>query len=178
MTMSSATSSMPVLHLPALPGELEPFTDGSITLIGTATVLIRCGGFTVLTDPNSLHQGDHAPLGWGLRSERLTNPAMELDELPRIDVVLLSHHHGDHFDPLVVRNLDKDTPIITEPHSAKKLIRQGFRRVWSLATWESMRVVRADRWIEVTATPGKHAPTVLQPLLPRVMGSTSTSARV
>src|SRR4051812_40007758 len=108
MTMSPAMSSMPVLNLPALPGEPGPFTDGSITFIGTATVLIRCGGFTVLTDPNFLHQADHAPLGWGLRSERLTNPAMELDELPQIDVVLLAHRHGDHFDPLAVRKLAKD----------------------------------------------------------------------
>jgi L-ascorbate metabolism protein UlaG (beta-lactamase superfamily) len=162
---------MPDLHLAARSGADDAFVDGSVTFIGTATVLLRCGGFTVLTDPNFLHQGDHAPLGWGLRSARLTNPAMELDELPEIDFVLLSHHHGDHFDPVVVRTLDKDTPIVTEPHSAAKLTRQGFRRTLPLATWESLRVVRGDRWINITATPGKHAPTLLQPLLPRVMGS-------
>jgi hypothetical protein len=37
--------------------------SGSVYFVGTATVLIRYAGFTVLTDPNFLHQGDHVHLG-------------------------------------------------------------------------------------------------------------------
>ena len=85
---------------------------GSVTFIGTATVLVRLGTFTFLTDPNFLHAGDHAHLGYGLRSQRLTDPALELSELPPLDFVLLSHHHGDHFDHVVERLLDGGDRVV------------------------------------------------------------------
>jgi L-ascorbate metabolism protein UlaG (beta-lactamase superfamily) len=144
---------------------------GALTFIGTATVLARFGPFTFLTDPNFLHAGDHAHLGYGLRSERLTEPAMTLDDLPPLDFVLLSHHHGDHFDQIVEAELDRATPIITEPRSAAKLRRLGFTQVRDLRTWQSMRVRRDEHWIRITAMPGRHAPRGLQLLLPSVMGS-------
>ncbi len=53
-------------------------SGGSVFFVGTATVIIRCAGFTILTDPNFLHAGDHIHLGFGLTSERLTDPAIEL----------------------------------------------------------------------------------------------------
>ena len=148
-----------------------PSDEGTLTFIGTATVLLRCNGFTVLTDPNFLHQGDHAPLGYGLRSRRLTQPAMELEDLPPLDLVVLSHHHGDHFDPEVVERLPKDIPIVTEPHSARKLRRQGFRDVTALEKWERMELTREGRGLTVTSMPGRHAPRPLHLALPRVMGS-------
>jgi L-ascorbate metabolism protein UlaG (beta-lactamase superfamily) len=101
--------------------------DVELTFIGTATVLFRHAGFTILTDPNFLHAGDHAYLGLGLRSKRLTDPAMEMEDLPSLDFSVLSHHHGDHFDHVAAERLNKDIPILTEPHSARKLRRQGFR---------------------------------------------------
>jgi L-ascorbate metabolism protein UlaG (beta-lactamase superfamily) len=39
---------------------------GSLTFIGTATTVLRLGGFTLLTDPNFLHRGQRAYLGYGL----------------------------------------------------------------------------------------------------------------
>jgi hypothetical protein len=47
-----------------------------------------------MTDPNFLHAGDHVHLGPGISGVRRTNPALDLHELPRIDIVLLSHYHG------------------------------------------------------------------------------------
>jgi L-ascorbate metabolism protein UlaG (beta-lactamase superfamily) len=144
---------------------------GSITFVGTATVLMRCLGFTILTDPNFLHQGEHAPLGYGLRSKRLTEPALMPSELPHVDAVVLSHHHGDHFDERAAAELDKDLPIITTEHAARKLGRQGFRRPIPLETWGTQRLVRGDRWLSITSLPGKHAPQPLDAMLPPVMGS-------
>jgi L-ascorbate metabolism protein UlaG (beta-lactamase superfamily) len=146
-------------------------TTGSLMFVGTATVIVEIAGFRFMTDPNFLHQGEHAYLGLGLRSRRLTDPAIELDALPALDFVVLSHHHGDHFDQRVAADLRRDIPIITEPGSARKLREQQFRRVVALDTWQTQTVTRGDAWITITATPAKHAPQPLQALLPKVMGS-------
>jgi L-ascorbate metabolism protein UlaG (beta-lactamase superfamily) len=145
--------------------------EASLTFIGTATVLLRLPGFTVLTDPNFLHRGEAAYLGLGLRSKRRTEPAMAIADLPPLDAVVLSHHHGDHFDRIAARDLDKDLPIITEPGSARKLEQQGFHRPVALDTWQEVRLVRGDDELRVTSVPGKHAPEPLGRLLPSVMGS-------
>src|SRR6185312_4344495 len=80
---------------------------GSVFFIGTATVIIRYAGFTILTDPNFLHHGEQVHLGYGAHATRKTNPALELEELPPIDLIVLSHMHEDHFDRVVARKLDK-----------------------------------------------------------------------
>jgi hypothetical protein len=67
--------------------------DASLYFIGTATILLEWQGIRILTDPNFLHAGDHVHLGPGVTSQRLTNPAVELHELPRVDLILLSHYH-------------------------------------------------------------------------------------
>src|SRR3954449_1829379 len=99
---------------------------GSVFFVGTATVILRCGGFTILTDPNFLHAGDHVHLGYGLTSERLTEPAIDIDELPPIDFVVLSHYHGDHFDRIAEERLAKDPPIVTTKHAADELADKDF----------------------------------------------------
>lgn len=108
---------------------------GSLTWIGTATVLLRYGGFTLLTDPNFLHRGDLAYLGKGLVSRRLTEPSLQVDELPPLDAVVLSHLHGDHFDRVARAGLSKDLPILTTPASARTLRGWGFSRAVGLQTW-------------------------------------------
>jgi L-ascorbate metabolism protein UlaG (beta-lactamase superfamily) len=147
------------------------FDRGELTFIGNATVLLRYGGFTILTDPNFLHAGDHAYLGLGLRSKRLKEPAIDVSDLPELDLVVLSHHHGDHFDDVAAERLDKDLPIVTEPHSARKLAKQGFRCPIALDTWRTQRFRRSTAELRITATPAKHAPQPLRSLLPEVMGS-------
>jgi L-ascorbate metabolism protein UlaG (beta-lactamase superfamily) len=146
----------------------------SITFIGTATTLIQVAGFSILTDPNFLHRGDRAYVGLGLTTKRLTEPALSIQQLPPLDFVVLSHHHGDHFDRIAARDLDHGLPIITEPHAARKLRRQGFRSPIALSTWES-RVITSSAApgceVRVTSLPGQHAPRPLGYLVPPVMGS-------
>ena len=148
-----------------------PPGTGALTFIGNATVLLRLGAFTILTDPNFLRRGDYAKLGGGLRSRRLTDPACTIDELPAVDFVLLSHHHGDHFDEVAQRELDKDLPILTTPHAAGKLRRQGFRAPVAMETWDQRTLEQDGETLQVTSLPGKHAPDPLAAVLPPVMGS-------
>jgi L-ascorbate metabolism protein UlaG (beta-lactamase superfamily) len=145
---------------------------GSVLFIGTATTLIRLGGFTVLTDPNFLHRGEHVRLGYGLRSRRLTEPALRIDQLPPLDLVVVSHLHEDHFDRVAERELDKSVRIATNRQAAVGLRKMGFRQVRALRNWESGTILAGDRMLRVTSMPGRHAPLgVLQPALPTVMGS-------
>ncbi len=152
----------------AQPGTAGP---GSVQFIGTATVLIRYLGLTILTDPNFLHQGEHVHLGYGLRAKRLTEPALALAQLPPIDLVVLSHFHEDHFDKFVQQHLDRDTAIVTTPHGAGKLRELGFRRAMALDRWEALEMRRGDISLAVTAMPARHGPAGAAALLPPVMGS-------
>jgi len=146
-------------------------TDSTLQFIGTATTLLQHGPFTVLTDPNFLHQGQLAYLGHGLASRRVTEPAVQVDDLPPLDAVVLSHLHGDHFDRVAKAGLSKDLPIITTRQSARRLRRWGFSRAVALDTWESHELRKDGATLTVTAAPGRHARGVLQAVLPHVMGS-------
>jgi L-ascorbate metabolism protein UlaG (beta-lactamase superfamily) len=141
-----------------------------LTFIGTATTLLHLGPFTVLTDPNFLHRGQHAYLGRGLTAKRVTEPAMSIDELPPLDAVVLSHLHGDHFDRVARRGLTRDAPIVTTTHAAGRLRRFGFSTV-GLDTWEEHTLERDGHRLTVQSLPGVHAYGVLGKLLPPVMGS-------
>ncbi len=159
------------LNLPSAAAESHHGTD-SILFIGTATTLIRCNGFTILTDPNFLHRGEEIHMGYGLmRAARLTDPAIEFADLPDIDFVVLSHIHEDHFDRLVAEKLDRDIPILTTADAAFRLRRIGFRRTLALTTWDSVEVTKGPHRVRLTAMPGSHGPLVVASLLPSVMGS-------
>jgi L-ascorbate metabolism protein UlaG (beta-lactamase superfamily) len=152
-------------------GAAPDLRRGSIFFVGTATVIIRYGGFTILTDPNFLHRGDHVHLGYGLTSQRLTEPAISFEQLPPIDFVVLSHYHGDHFDHLVSERLDRRTPIVTTKHAAVALKGHGFEQAIALDTWDGIDVLKGSARMRVTAMPGKHAPGVLRVAIPPTMGS-------
>jgi len=79
------------------------------TWIGHSTVLIQTQGIAILTDPV---WSDHAgPFGFG--PKRVRAPGIRFDDLPRIDLVLISHDHYDHMDLATLARLWKrDRPLI------------------------------------------------------------------
>lgn len=143
----------------------------SLFFVGNATVILRLGPFTLLTDPNFLSRGQWSYLGQGLVSRRLANPALSLAELPPLDAVVLSHLHGDHFDRVASRGLDRRLPILTTPHAARRLARRGFRETAPLRTWAALSLAKDGAAVSVTALPGRHALGPIAAVLPPVMGS-------
>ncbi len=145
---------------------------GSLQFIGTATVLLRYGGFTILTDPNFLHAGEKVHLGYGLTSTRLTNPALEIDDVPPLDLVVLSHMHEDHFDRVAEQRLSRSVPIVTTGQAAAALRGKGFTETRSLDTWQTWSFRKEGTRLRITALPAQHPPlALLKPMLPTVMGS-------
>ncbi|RZI45064.1 MBL fold metallo-hydrolase [Herbaspirillum sp. HC18] len=158
------------LILPA--GDAPAKADsGSVRFIGAATVLIRHAGFTILTDPNFLHKGEHALLSYGLKTRRLTDPAISFDKLPPIDLVVLSHMHGDHFDQLVQEKMDRRMPIVTTPDAADTLAELNFKSRFPLKTWSTLTVRKGDATLRITAMPARHGPPGAAIALPETMGA-------
>lgn len=148
-----------------------PTGAASLTFIGNATVLIEVAGITILTDPTFIHKHEQTWLGGGLHTTRLTDPAMELADLPPLDLVLLSHFHGDHFDEVAERDLDHAVPIVTTPQSAQELTERGFTQCLPLPLWESLEIIKGETQVRITATPARHGPPLVDLVLPDVMGS-------
>jgi L-ascorbate metabolism protein UlaG (beta-lactamase superfamily) len=96
---------------------------------------------------------------------------MEIEDLPPLDFVLLSHLHGDHFDRVAERKLNKATPIISTRHATSYLEKAGFTRTHALKTWEPIDVTKGEANLHLTAMPGTHGPGPLGAVLPPVMGS-------
>ena len=158
------------ITLPAGGAASDPAT-GSVFFVGNATALIRYAGFTILTDPTFVHIHEKVDIGYGLSATRLTNPAIEIGDLPPLDLVVLSHFHGDHFDQVAERDLDKSLPIVTTPEAAEQLRRRGFTNLYGLETWSSASVAKGDARLRITAAPGRHGPPIVDFALPDVMGS-------
>jgi L-ascorbate metabolism protein UlaG (beta-lactamase superfamily) len=119
--------------------------------------LIRFGGLTILTDPAFLHKGEHVYLGHGIWARREVEPACQIADLPPIDLIVLSHYHGDHFDDVAAQELDKRLPIVSTADAVDKLSALGFQHGYPLDTWESLVVHKGDATLNITAMPAKHA---------------------
>ena len=133
------------------------FNEGEVYFIGNATTLIRFCGLTILTDPAFLHKGEHVDLGHGIWARREVEPACQIADLPPIDLIILSHYHGDHFDDVAAQELDKNLPIVSTADAVDKLSSLGFEQGYPLDTWESLVVQKGDATLTITAMPAKHA---------------------
>ncbi len=109
--------------------------------LGHSTVLLQIDGTTVLTDPVlgrrvGIRVG---PMTLGLK--RIVEPALRLGELPKIDVVLLSHAHMDHFDIRSLRRLEnRGTAVVTASKTSDLLRVRRYGQVEELAWGERVRV--------------------------------------
>ncbi len=138
------------------------------THIGGPTVLLEVGGWTILVDPTFDPPGRRYHFGWGSASTKVSGPAVAVDDLPPLDVVLLTHdHHADNLDDAGRAVLPGVGSVLTTEAGARRL--GGNAR--GLAPWASTRLEADGRpTIEVTATPCRHGPPLSRPVAGPVIG--------
>jgi L-ascorbate metabolism protein UlaG (beta-lactamase superfamily) len=108
--------------------------------LGHATILMKCDGYTILTDPIfSARCGiSLGPITLGIK--RLVAPALDIDQLPPIDLILVSHAHMDHTDVPSLRALESSrTTVITSKHNSDLLRVRRYKAVHELGWNEETR---------------------------------------
>ena len=113
--------------------------------LGHSTVLLKIDGVTILTDPVfSLRAGiglGPVTLGLTLGLKRLVAPALTVPELPKIDLILLSHAHMDHFDlPSLRRLARRGTAVVTAAKTGDLLPADAYQGVRELGWGEGAAV--------------------------------------
>jgi L-ascorbate metabolism protein UlaG (beta-lactamase superfamily) len=94
-----------------------------VTLIGHATMLIQVGGLNILTDP--VWSDRASPFSF-VGPKRVTPPSLRMQDLPPIDLVLISHDHYDHLDTASLAQLHaRDKPRVIVPLGNAKLVRSA-----------------------------------------------------
>jgi N-acyl-phosphatidylethanolamine-hydrolysing phospholipase D len=138
--------------MPAISHPRVRVTDAAATWIGHSTVLLQLGGLNVLTDPVFSQRA--FPVQW-IGPRRVMDPALPIDALPPLDVVLLSHNHYDHLDKAAVKRIAREHP------GAKWVVPLGLGAY--VRPWGVREIVELDWWQEttidglrVTATPARH----------------------
>ena len=121
-----------------------------VTWIGHATVLIQTNGLNILTDP--VWSDKAGPFGLG--PKRVTQPGIRFDDLPPIDLVLLSHNHYDHLDKTTLKRLwERDKPTIVTSLGNDSIVAQAGARATALDWGQRLRV---GDGVEVVATRAHH----------------------
>jgi L-ascorbate metabolism protein UlaG (beta-lactamase superfamily) len=134
------------------------WSNGQVTLawLGHTTVLINFFGVKILTDPVLFPRiGIRLPR-FTIGPKRLTAPALEFHELPKIDLILLSHAHFDHLDLRTLRCFDENTIVITARATGDLLRRTRFRYVTELDWSERKTFKTAASEIDIRAFAVNH----------------------
>ncbi len=126
------------------------------TWINHATFLLQTAAGNILTDP--VYGERASPFEWA-GPQRVHQPGVSFENLPRIDVVLLSHDHYDHCHlPTLRRLAAASQPLVITPLGNAALARRaGLQRVVELDWWQSHPITSATGpELAVTLTPARH----------------------
>ena len=150
-------SGRPVLPAAARPVPLQ-WSDHNLTApwLGHATVLINLFGFNIITDPALFPRVGVRLPGLTIGPKRLTAAALGVSELPRIDLVLLSHAHFDHFDMRTLHRLPRSAAVITAARTSDLLRWTRFRAATELRWHEATEIQTAAGTLRVRAFPVRH----------------------
>ncbi len=123
-----------------------------ITPVGHATFLIQMDGVNILTDP--IWSERCSPVAWA-GPKRSLPPGLRFEDLPPIDLVLVSHNHYDHLDlPTLRRLVHRGTPRVLVPLGNRELVMEaGSWEVEEMDWWETVAIPAG---ITVTLVPAQH----------------------
>ena len=138
-------------RVPRLNERLEA-TDVAITFVNHATFLIQTGGISILTDPVWSERA--SPFRW-IGPKRVRKPGVAFEDLPTIDIVLLSHNHYDHLDVATLTQLrQRFAPTVLAAAGDARIIgRIGFSDVRELDWWNEAQF---NDTLKVTFVPAQH----------------------
>ncbi|MES2975583.1 MAG: MBL fold metallo-hydrolase [Pseudomonadota bacterium] len=129
----------------------------AVTWVGHATVLAQLGGLSMLTDP--IFSDRASPIAFA-GPKRHQPPGVALAELPRIDLVLVSHNHYDHLDEASARALDAQPggpPLFVVPLGLKPwLAARGIHNAIELDWWQGHTLAAPGGEVEVVLVPAQH----------------------
>ena len=122
-----------------------------VTFINHASFLIQLKNLNVLTDP--IFSERASPFSF-MGPKRVRLPGLKLDELPKIDVVIISHNHYDHLDlPSLVALDAKYHPLFLVPLGDEELLKEaGIQNVREMDWWQE-QVVQEHK---IIFTPAQH----------------------
>ena len=122
-----------------------------VTFVNHATVLIQTKNLTILTDP--VWSERVSPVSW-LGPKRVHDPGIAFNELPKVDVVIISHNHYDHLDLATLKKLETAFhPLFLVPLGDQALLqRNGITHVMQLDWWQ---VYQTDKF-KITFLPTQH----------------------
>jgi L-ascorbate metabolism protein UlaG (beta-lactamase superfamily) len=124
--------------------------------LGHSTVLINFFGIRIITDPVLFPRCGVRLPGLTIGPKRLTAPALKTRELPRVDLVLLSHAHFDHFDLRTLHRLPRIADVVTAKNTADILRWTWFRSKTELRWGEMIELQRKAGAIRVRAFQVRH----------------------
>ena len=136
------------LYLSSVPPQLDALanpSDAQVTWIGHSTFLLQVDGLNILTDP--IFSERASPVSFA-GPKRTTPPAMTVEQLPPIHVVLISHNHYDHLDKPSIRALQSkqpgNSPRYYVPLGQKAWFdKLGIARVTELDWWDKAKIGNA-----------------------------------
>lgn len=131
--------------------------DLTFTWLGHSTALWQVNGLRIMTDPHLSERASPVSL---VGPKRLTAPPIPLGQLPRIDVVLISHNHYDHLDLTTVQRLAAQpggSPLFIVPLGVGRwMADQGITRFKELDWWQRLDVPATAGAVTVTFVPSHH----------------------
>lgn len=139
-----------------LPGEKpNPRVEGSslvITFVNHSTFLIQTEGLNILTDP--VWSERVSPFK-NAGPKRMVNPGLNMNDLPPIDIILLSHNHYDHLDIDTMKELCRNFhPLILTPLGVGKFLMEHHISKWRDFDWWESFAVNED--VKISAVPAQH----------------------